>query len=97
MRGMAAHAVRGVSSRDDHGVELLHVHLLDGFIHGHGVTVLAVVFLGVAGAHHHCFGPLFFKPQQGIPEFQVFIEIFGKNRHAFALQTFFQWHGSASL
>ena len=77
--------------------KLLHVHFRDGLIHGHGVTVLAVVFLGVAGAHHHHFGPFFLEPQQGIPQFQVFIEIFGKNGDAFALQTFFQRHGTTSL
>ena len=55
------------------------------------------MFVGVAGAHHHDVGAFFLEAQQGIPEFEVFIEIFGENGDAFAFQTFFQRHDSTSL
>ena len=72
--------IGGESAGKDHPIKIPLLHVLDRRIARAGVSVLARINGPRFGCRNHHFRSRFFKPQLGVPQLQILIDIFNKNK-----------------
>jgi hypothetical protein len=75
---ISAHPVGGIASWDDYSIKVIGSDLVGGKVYLDREAVFACVLVSGASSDNLDFSPFLFHPEEGIPKFQVLVDVFGQ-------------------